>query len=86
MVGIEAYYYLLLSLAQIKSMPSRRKAIAVVLFFAALILLNFPIVDLAAHSLWQQGWPPLLYYLLAVWLLLIFALYKLYKNRASTPQ
>lgn len=67
-------------------MPSRRKAIAVALFFAALILLNFPIVDLAARSLWQRGWPPLLFYLLLIWLLLIFALYQLYKNGSSAPK
>lgn len=67
-------------------MPSRRKAVAVALFFAALILLNFPIIDLAGHSLWQGGWPPVLLYLLILWLLLIFALFLLYKNEASTPK
>lgn len=67
-------------------MPSRRRAIAIALFFAALILLNFPIINLAGHSLWQGGWPPVLLYLLVVWFLLIFVLFQLYKNGASTPK
>ncbi len=64
-------------------MQSRRKALAIVLFFAALLLFNFPLVDLSAHTEWQQTWPPILLYLLFGWLLLIFALYKIYKTDRS---
>jgi len=62
-------------------MRSSRKPAAIALFGAAVLLLNFPLVGLADFWLVGGSVPALLWYLLLVWLLIIFSLYRLTRQR-----
>lgn len=63
---------------------SEKSSRLVGVFFAALLLLNFPILGMFKGKSMTLGIPTFYWYLLIVWILLIFVTYRLVEEPGKT--